>query len=57
MKIFTFVVALVIFLGSMYLFSLAFAVEGYEALLFTGGIIGVSLAFAIPVHLLKRIQP
>ncbi|HWK19590.1 MAG TPA: hypothetical protein VNR37_02320 [Microbacteriaceae bacterium] len=57
MKVFTFIVAFIIFAGSLYLFSLAFAVPGYEALLFTGGIIGVCIAFAIPVHLLKRIQP
>lgn len=57
MKVFAFIVALIIFLGSMYLFTLAFAVVGFEALLFTGGILGVSLAFIIPVHILKRVQP
>jgi len=56
-KVFTFIVAFIIFAGSLYLFSLAFAVPGFEALLFTAGIIGVSLSFAIPFHLLKRIQP
>ena len=57
MKVFVFVVALIIFVGSLYLMSLAFAVEGYEALLFTAGILGVSLSFAIPAHILKRVQP
>jgi len=56
-KIFAFVVAFIIFVGSLYLFSLAFAVPGFEALLFTAAIIGVCIAFAIPAHLLKRIQP
>jgi len=56
-KVFAFIVALIIFLGSMYLFTLAFAVPGFEALLFAAAILGVSLAFAIPAHILKRIQP
>jgi len=56
-KIFAFVVAFIIFVGSLYLFSLAFAVPGFEALLFSAAIIGVCIAFAIPAHLLKRIQP
>ena len=57
MKIFAFVIALIIFVGSLYLFTLAFAVPGYEMLLFIGGILGVSLSFAIPFHILRRIQP
>ncbi len=57
MKVFAFIVALVIFLGSLYLFTLAFAVPGFEILLFIGGVVGVSLAFAIPFHILKRVQP
>ena len=57
MKVFAFVVALIIFCGSLYLFTLAFAVPGFEMLLFVGGILGVSLSFAIPFHILKRVQP
>ena len=57
MKVFAFIVALVVFLGSLYLFSLAFAVPGFEALIFAAGIIGVSISFAIPFHILKRVQP
>jgi len=56
-KVFAFIVALIVFLGSLYLFTLAFAVPGFEGLLFAAGIIGVSLAFAIPAHILKRTQP
>jgi hypothetical protein len=56
-KVFAFVIALVIFVGSLYLFTLAFAVPGLEMVLFVGGILGVSLSFAIPFHILKRIQP
>lgn len=57
MKIFAFIIGAVIFLASCYLFALAFTVTGFEALIFTAGILGVSIAFAIPLHLLKRIQP
>lgn len=56
-KVFAFIVALVIFVGSLYLFTLAFAVPGLEIVLFIAGILGVSISFAIPFHLLKRIQP
>jgi hypothetical protein len=56
-RVFVFVISFVIFLASLYLFSLAFSVVGWEALLFVAGIIGVSISFAIPVHLLKRLQP
>ncbi len=52
MKVFAFVIALIIFLGSLYLFSLAFQVAGWEALIFVAGIIGVSISFAIPFHIL-----
>lgn len=57
MKVFAFLVALIIFVGSLYLFSLSFAVPGFEALLFAAAILGVSLSYAIPAHILKRIQP
>ncbi|MBO9578768.1 MAG: hypothetical protein J7480_08395 [Microbacteriaceae bacterium] len=57
MKVFAFVVSLVIFLVSLYLFSLAFAMVGWELVFFIAGIIGVSISFAIPFHLLKRLQP
>ena len=52
-----FIVALVIFLASLYCFTLAFAVPGWEMVLFIAGILGVSISFAIPFHLLKRVQP
>ncbi len=57
MKVFSFIVSVVIFLASLYLFTLAFAVPGFEILLFIAGILGVSIAYAIPFHILKRFQP
>lgn len=57
MKVFAFIVSFVIFLASLYLMALAFQVVGWELLLFTVGILGVAISFAIPFHLLKRIQP
>jgi len=56
-KVFAFIVAFVIFLASLYLFTLAFQVTGWEALIFAAGIVGVAISFAIPFHLLKRAQP
>ncbi len=57
MKVFWFILSLVIFLASLYCFTLAFAVVGLELPIFLAGIIGVSISFAIPFHILKRIQP
>ncbi len=59
MKVVGFIICFVIFLASLYLFSLAFQFEGdvLPFLTFLGGIIGVCIAFAIPIHLLKRTAP
>ncbi len=56
MKVFAFIVSLVIFLASLYCFSAAFQVQGYEALLFVAGILGVAISFAIPFHILRAID-
>lgn len=55
-KIIAFVVALVLFLGGMALFAVSFQAVGFEGLVFFAGIIAITLALAIPVHLLKRID-
>ncbi len=52
MKVFAFIVSFGIFLASLYCFSAAFQVQGYEALLFVAGILGVAILFALPFHLL-----
>ena len=57
MKVVAFVISFVVFLAGLYLFVLAFQATGWEIVCFIGGIIGVAIAFAIPIHLLKRITP
>ncbi|WP_183086142.1 hypothetical protein [Mycetocola tolaasinivorans] len=49
-----FVIALVLFLGGIYLFGLAFQVEDFHALVFFSGILAISLSIAIPFHMLRR---
>jgi hypothetical protein len=55
MKVFAFLVSLVLFLGGFALFAYAFEFpEGWHAIGFFGGIAAVSLAFVIPFHVLGR---
>lgn len=55
MKVFAFLVALAIFVGSLFAFGYSFAVEGaWQFVLFGGGILGVALALGIPFHLLEK---
>jgi len=55
MKVFTFLVALAIFLGSLLLFGYApDAGPGWDITLFFAGIVGASIALAIPFHLLEK---
>ena len=55
MKVFVFLVALVLFVASFGLFGYAFAVPGpWDSIMFFGGILAVCAAFAIPFHLLGR---
>jgi hypothetical protein len=60
MKIFAFLVALGLFVGSFVLFGYAFAVEGQVLFidnsiwLFSGGLLAVALSLAIPFHLLEK---
>jgi len=56
-KVVAFIIGFVIFLASLYCFTLAFQVPGWEIAIFLLGIIGVSIAFAIPFHILRRLQP
>lgn len=48
-----FVLAVVLFMGGIYLFGLAFNVEEMQALIFFAGIIAVSVGVAIPVHFMR----
>ena len=55
MKVFVFLVAFAVFVGSLFLFGSAFAVaEAWAPWLFFAGILGVVVSLAIPVHLLSR---
>ena len=54
MNIVAFVLSLVLFVGGMVLFGYAPEVENFELATFAAGIIAISLAVAIPAHVLKR---
>lgn len=54
MKVLLFAICFALFLASLWLFSLAFVVPGYEILLFIAGILGVAVSFGIPFSLGKR---
>ena len=56
MNILAAIVAIILFLGGMLLFGYAELFPGYEIFVFAGGIVAVSLAVAIPVHILKRVD-
>jgi len=57
MKYVAFVIAFVLFLAGLYVFTLGFSVAGWEGLVVFSGIVLICLAYAIPVHILKRIAP
>lgn len=46
-----YVVCLLLFLLGMFAFGIAFAVPGFQAIIFIGGILLISLAMALPIHL------
>jgi hypothetical protein len=55
MKVFIFLVCLVLFVGSFLLFGYAFSVpEQWAGLMFFSGIAAVSVSLAIPFHLLQH---
>ncbi|MGZ0712729.1 hypothetical protein ACWPKO_30755 (plasmid) [Coraliomargarita sp. W4R53] len=49
-----FVVYMVLFLAGFYLFGAAFSAESFQGLIFTAGILSVSLAVAIVLHWRKN---
>ncbi len=57
MKYVAFAISFVLFLAGLYVFSLAFQATGWEALVVFAGIVLIGLAYAIPVHVMKRIAP
>lgn len=56
MNVFAFVIAIALFIGGMAMFAYSFYAVGYEGVMFVGGILAVSAAIALPVHVLKRID-
>lgn len=55
MKVVVFIVSLVLFAASFVAFGYAFTFDGWTAAaVFGGGIALVSLAYAIPFHLLEK---
>lgn len=53
MNVVAFIIAMAIFLVGLWLFGLAFAVTVFQLPIFLAGILAVSLAYAIPAHLLR----
>ena len=45
-----FVIALILFLGGMYLMGLSFSLPMLQALVFVAGLLAISLAIALPIH-------
>lgn len=50
------IVTFALFLGGMFLFSFAFSLTEWQGPVFVGGILAISLALAIPAHLLNRTE-
>ena len=57
MKYVAFAISFVLFLAGLYVFSLAFSVQGWEGLVVFAGIVLIGVAYAIPAHILKRVAP
>jgi hypothetical protein len=49
-----FAISFLLFLVGMYLFALAFVVTSFQGLIFVAGILVISLAIFIPVHILRK---
>jgi len=56
MNVVAFIISFALFVGGLYMMGAAFQVEGFELLVFGGGILVASLAIAIPIHVLKRLD-
>lgn len=50
------IVSFVLFLGGLLLMGYSFVVPGFEAAVFFGGIIAISLSFGLPIHLLTKVD-
>jgi hypothetical protein len=52
MNVFYFIIAFVFFALGIFLFAFAFNVADYEAFLFVGGVLSISVSLAIPFHVI-----
>lgn len=55
-KIIAFLVSLAIFCAGLYVMGSSFYVTGWEAVMFLAGILVSCIGFAIPIHVLKRVD-
>jgi hypothetical protein len=56
MQIVVWFFSFVIFIGGLVMMGYSFEMPGYELVMFLGGILAVSLAVAIPAHVLKWME-
>lgn len=54
MNVFSFIIAFAFFVLGIFLFAFSFTVPDFEAIMFVGGIASISIALAIPFHVLGR---
>jgi len=52
MNVLAFIIAFAIFVAGLVLFGFAFTVPSFEAIMFVGGVVLVSISIAIPFHVL-----
>jgi hypothetical protein len=57
MNAFAFAASLVLFVGGLLIMGFAFYVEGFQAIAFLAGILCTCAGIALPIHVLKRIDP
>lgn len=50
------IVSFALFLGGLLLMGYSFEVHGFEAAVFLGGIVAVSLSFGLPIHVLTKVD-
>jgi len=55
-NIFGFVISFVLFVGGIYMMGEAFYVEGFESVVFIGGLLVTTLGVFIPIHVMKRVD-
>lgn len=56
MNVIAVIVSFALFIGGLLLMGYSFAVPGLEAAVFFAGILACTAAFALPIHLLGRLD-